>query len=71
MAVNKVVYGTTVLVDLTSDTVSADKLMTGYTAHDKSGKAVTGTLSVQDCYTGYGAPSASLGKDGDLYLDLR
>ena len=43
MAVNKVVYGTTVLVDLTGDTVTADKLLKGATAHDASGEQVTGT----------------------------
>ena len=43
MAINKVVYGTNVLIDLTADTVSADKLMMGITAHDKSGAAITGT----------------------------
>lgn len=45
MAVNKVVYGTTVLVDLTGDTVTADKLMQGYTAHDRSGALITGTAT--------------------------
>ena len=44
MAVNKVVYGTTVLVDLTGDTVTADKLLKGATAHDASGEAITGTM---------------------------
>ena len=44
MAVNKVVYGTTVLVDLTEDTVTADKLLKGATAHDAAGEPVTGTL---------------------------
>lgn len=44
MSVNKVVYGTTVLVDLTSDTVTADKLLQGYTAHDKAGNSITGTM---------------------------
>ena len=44
MAVNKVVYGTTVLVDLTGDTVTADKLMKGATAHDASGEPVTGEM---------------------------
>lgn len=42
---NKVVYGTTVLVDLTADTVTADTLMQGYTAHDKSGALITGTAT--------------------------
>ena len=43
MAINKVVYGTNVLIDLTADTVTADKLAQGITAHDKSGAAITGT----------------------------
>ena len=43
MAANKVVYGTTVLIDLTADTVTADKLLVGYTAHDQSGNSITGT----------------------------
>lgn len=41
--VNKVVYGGTVLIDLTGDTVTADKVLTGYTAHDKSGATIIGT----------------------------
>ena len=43
MAINKVVYGDTTLIDLTSDTVTADKLITGIVAHDKSGAVITGT----------------------------
>lgn len=44
MAVSKVIYGTTVLVDLTEDTVTPDKLLKGETAHDASGQPITGTL---------------------------
>lgn len=44
MAANKVVYGTLVLMDLTSDTVTADDLAKGVTCHDKSGNPITGTL---------------------------
>lgn len=40
---NKVIYGGTVLIDLTADTVTADKLAEGVTAHDKSGEIITGT----------------------------
>lgn len=40
---NKVIYGSTVLIDLTADTVTAEKILTGYTAHDQSGAAITGT----------------------------
>lgn len=43
MSVNKVIYGSTVLIDLTPDTVTADKILTGYTAHDASGASITGT----------------------------
>lgn len=43
MAINKVIYGGETLIDLTSDTVTADKMLTGYTAHDKSGAPITGT----------------------------
>lgn len=43
MAVNKVIYGTTVLVDLTKDSVTADALVEGKTAHGKDGEAITGT----------------------------
>lgn len=43
MAVNKVIYGGNILIDLTTDTITADKLASGITAHDKSGKTITGT----------------------------
>lgn len=43
MAVNKVIYGGNVLIDLTKDTVTTDKLASGITAHDKSGTIITGT----------------------------
>lgn len=41
--VNKVVYGSTVLIDLTADTVTDDKILTSYTAHDATGNTITGT----------------------------
>ena len=41
--VNKVVYGNRTLIDLTSDTVTKDKILIGFTAHDKSGTIITGT----------------------------
>lgn len=70
MAVNKVVYGSRTLVDLTNDTVVSDKLVSGYTAHDKAGNAITGALKIQTYRTGSGEPSSSLGEEGDLYFDL-
>lgn len=45
MAVNKVILGADTVIDLTEDTVEAEYLLEGYTAHDKSGDIITGTLS--------------------------
>ena len=43
--VNKVALANgTVLIDLTSDTVKAESVLAGVTAHDKSGAKITGTL---------------------------
>lgn len=44
MAVNKVIYDGTTLIDLTGDTVTADKLMAGETATDRSGEQITGNV---------------------------
>lgn len=55
MAYNKVIYNNNTLIDLTSDTVTADKLMQGYTAHDASGALITGTA------TGGGGSSVQIG----------
>lgn len=46
MAINKVIYGGETLLDLTGDTVTADKVADGYTFHDKSGALVTGTSTL-------------------------
>lgn len=46
MAINKVIYGGETLIDLTGDTVTADKILSGFTAHDKGGgELVTGTCN--------------------------
>lgn len=43
--INKVIYGGRTLIDLTSDTVDAAHLLSGYTAHDKAGVIITGTCT--------------------------
>lgn len=43
MAISKVVYGGNVLIDLTGDTIKADKLLKGYTAHGANGAAIRGS----------------------------
>ena len=45
MSINKVVYGGEILIDLTGDTVTADKLLSGITAHGKDGELVTGACT--------------------------
>lgn len=42
MAYNKIIYGNNVLIDLTGDTVTADKILSGYTTHGKDGEPMTG-----------------------------
>lgn len=42
MGVNRVDYGDDTLIDLTSDTVNADELAIGLTAHTADGEVVTG-----------------------------
>lgn len=43
MAISKVIYGGNTLIDLTGDTVVANKLLKGYTAHGADGELVPGT----------------------------
>lgn len=43
--VNRVSVNGQVIIDLSSDTVSSDTLMSGFTAHDKSGNQIVGTAA--------------------------
>lgn len=45
MAISKVVYGGTTLIDLTADTIQADKVLSGYTAHGADGEPITGSCT--------------------------
>lgn len=45
MAINKIIYDGNTLIDLTNDTVDASHLLSGYTAHDRSGASVTGACT--------------------------
>ena len=44
MAVNRVEFGLNTLIDLTWDTVTPEVLREGFTAHNKAGQIITGTL---------------------------
>lgn len=54
MAINKVEYNNNgtleTLIDLTSDTVTADTLLQGYTAHNASGEVITGGCPSAESY---------------------
>lgn len=63
MAVNKVVYDGNTLIDLTGDTVTADKLAIGYTAHGANGVQLTGTGEMLSDYFYIGG--------GDLHTDYK
>ena len=67
MAVSKVVYGGNTLIDLTGDTVAADKLLSGYTAHDAAGNAITGTATAG----GGGLPAEIVAGDTPVLMDGR
>ena len=54
---NKVVIGTTTIIDLTDDTITADTVLTGKTAHGKNGAPITGSCSY-DCDTSGGTAKA-------------
>ena len=45
MDVNKVVFGDKLLIDLTSDSVTAEALLKPYTAHNQAGEKITGTCT--------------------------
>lgn len=55
---NKVIYGGTVLIDLTGDTITAANLDKGVIAHDKTGAEITGT-STKDSDTSADTAAAS------------
>lgn len=46
--VNKVIYGSDVLIDLTEDTVTKTSLLKGITAHNKAGSKITGTIDFEN-----------------------
>ena len=60
MAYNKIIYGGKTLIDLTGDTVTADRLLKGTTAHDMSGEVITGTCNYDSDTSGATAAVAEI-----------
>ena len=68
MAKNKVVYGGETVIDLTDTTATVSDVVSGTYFYGKDGVRSEGELTFVTYYTGSGAPSSSLGNDGDIYL---
>ena len=60
MAKNKIIYGGTVLVDMTPDTATAAQILDGYTAHINTGEQVEGTCTYDADTTDATAPVAEI-----------
>lgn len=45
MAYNKVIYGGNIIMDVSGDTVTAESLLSGFTAHGADGEAISGTCT--------------------------
>lgn len=60
MAINKVIYGSETLIDLTGDTITASDLLSGKTAHDKSGAVITGSCTYDSDTTGDTAAASEI-----------
>ena len=65
--VNKLVVGNQVKFDLTGDTVAPNTLLTGATAHDKSGAQITGTCSYDSDTSDATVAVAEILKDKTAY----
>ena len=66
MAKNKIIYGNETLIDLTDDTVSANNLLSGATAHDRSGTQITGSVVIPTDFV----PASTGGTfEGDVTID--
>ena len=68
MAISKIVYGGQTLIDLTSDTVEASKLLTGTTAHGANGEVITGTCSFDANTQDATATASEILKDKIAYV---
>ena len=65
--INKLVVGNEVKFDLTGDTVAPNTLLTGTTAHDKSGAQITGTCTYDSDTSDATVAVAEILKDKTAY----
>lgn len=67
MAYNKIIYDGQTLIDLTADTVTADKVLSGVTTHSASGAVITGTCTYDVTSTDATAQVAEILKGKTAY----
>ena len=68
--VSKVIYDGETIIDLTQDTVTETSLLKNYTAHDASGRKITGILELYSEYD-VNIPRAQISySDETLFLAL-
>lgn len=60
MVINKVVFGTSTLIDLTEDTVEPSNLLRGISAHDASGNRIIGSMEMVTGVTSFNTRSGSV-----------
>ena len=60
--------GLALFADASPTTATSSDVVSGKVYIQADGALGTGTLVIQHYYTGSDAPSASLGEDGDVYL---
>ena len=67
--VNKVIFGGETLIDISSDTVAANKILTGFTAHDRTGAPITGECSYDADTSDATASSDDILTGADAYVN--
>jgi len=67
--INKIIVNGETKIDLTSDTITPDKLASGYTAHDKSGAPITGTSTLDSDTTDATAAAGEILSSKTAYVN--
>ena len=66
--INSVIYGDTILMDISDTTATEDKVLSGEIFYKANGERSVGTLTVPQILYGTTDPTSSQGNDGDLYI---
>ena len=76
--INQVIFGNQSLIDLRNDTITAENLLAGYTAHDASGEVINGSMQDNGAVTGvismiaesYVIPKGYHNGEGSVSVDI-